>query len=188
MLARLATLLLKLGGWTAVGDRPDVTRAVIIAAPHTSNWDAVWGLIYKVSLDIDVHFFGKHTVFWFPLGTLLRALGGIPLDRSRPGSAVQQVVDTFRASESFYFALAPEGTRRRTSGWKSGFYRIARDADVPVICGFLDFGRKRIGLGPTITLSGDVDADLARFREFYADIEGRHPELASPVRFESPPQ
>lgn len=183
MLKRVAKALLWLGGWTAVGGTPPVPKAVIVAAPHTSNWDAYWGLVYKVAVGLDVHFFGKHTAFWFPLGTLLRALGGIPLDRRNPGFAIQTAVDGFGENDSYYFALAPEGTRSRLPYWKTGFYRIAEQAGVPVLLGFLDFGNRRIGLGPAIELTGDRAADLARIREFYAGIRGKNPDNASPIEF-----
>lgn len=185
MLKPVARLLLWLGGWTAVGGTPLVPKAVIIAAPHTSNWDAYWALVYKVAVGLDVHFFGKHTVFWFPLGTLLRALGGIPLDRRNPGSAIQVAVDGFRQNDSYYFGLAPEGTRSLKPHWKTGFYRIAEQAGVPVLPGFLDFAKKRVGFGDVIEITGDRDADMAKIRAFYAGIEGKNPENAGPI--ELPP-
>ncbi|MDX1506702.1 MAG: 1-acyl-sn-glycerol-3-phosphate acyltransferase [Woeseiaceae bacterium] len=183
MLAAIARGLLRLGGWTAVGEKPAVAKAVFIAAPHTSNWDGVWALIYKVAHGLDIRFFAKESLFWFPLGTLLRGLGGIPLNRDEPGGAVRQAVEAFDNSDAFYFGLAPEGTRSLRPGWKSGFYRIAMEADVPVILGFLDYENKRLGIGPMLALTGDRDADLARIREFYAGIRGRWPEKTSPVRF-----
>lgn len=183
MLRGLANLLLRLGGWTAVGETPDVPKAVFIAVPHTSNWDGIWALIYVVSIGADIHFFGKKSLFWFPLGALLRALGGIPLDRSRAGSAVQQAVNMFNERDSFYFGLAPEGTRKKTRGWKSGFYRIAERAEVPVYLGFLDYRHRRLGIGPRLDLSGDANADLDICREFYANVESRWPEKRSPIRF-----
>ena len=183
MLRGLAKLILRIGGWTPVGGIPDAPKAVIVAAPHTSNWDGFWALVYKVYIGADVHFFAKESLFWFPLGAILRALGGIPLDRSRASSAVQQAIDTFNATDSFYFGLAPEGTRGRTRGWKSGFYRIALAADVPIYLGMLDFGQRRIGIGPRLDLTGDQDADLAAIREFYTGIKGRWPEKTSPIEF-----
>lgn len=179
----VAKALLWLGGWTPVGEQPDVPKAVFIAAPHTSNWDAVWGLAYKVYAGLDLRFFAKHTLFWFPLGNLLRALGAIPIDRGVPGSAVGRAVESFAKRESFYFALAPEGTRRWRPYWKTGFYRIAEEARVPVVLGFFDYANKRLGLGPVIELSGDRNADLARIREFYRGVTGRRPENAGPVAF-----
>ncbi len=183
MLRYLGKLLLGIGGWSAVGGEIAVPRALVIAAPHTSNWDAVWALAYRSAIGIDIHFFAKHSLFWFPLGNILRALGGIPLDRGSAGSAVMQAVDAFTSNESFYFGLAPEGTRSRRAHWKTGFYRIAMKARVPVILGFIDYGKKRLGLGPTIELTGDMAADLERIAAFYAGIEGRRPDKTSPIRF-----
>ena len=183
ILPRIARLLLRLGGWTMVGEAPAVPKAVIIAAPHTSNWDAYWGLVMKVAMQLDIRYFAKRSVFWFPLGLLLRGLGGIPLDRKRAGSAVRQAVEMFNANEQFFFALAPEGTRAKKPCWKTGFYRIAESADVPVVLGFFDYANKRVGLGPTIHLSGDRSADMATFREFYETVTGRWPEKTSPIVF-----
>ncbi len=187
MLRRFAQWLLRVGGWTTVLVDLDAPKAVFIAAPHTSNWDGFWALTYRVAFDIDIKFFAKHSLFWFPLGNILRALGGIDLDRDKAGSAVRQAIALFEAKETFYFGLAPEGTRTKTTGWKTGFYRIATGANVPVYLGFLDFGRRRIGIGKKIELSGDVDADLAVIREFYEGVEGRWPEKASPIEFPKPP-
>ncbi len=183
MLRRFAKFLLRLGGWEAIGGEFDVPKAVFVAAPHTSNWDGFWALTYKVAFDIDVKFFAKHSLFWFPLGNILRALGGVDLDRDKAASAVSQAIAMFAEEETFYFGLAPEGTRRKTAGWKTGFYRIAMGANVPVYLGFLDFGRRRIGIGPKIELSGDQDADLDIIREFYKGVEGRWPAKASPIVF-----
>ena len=189
MLSAIARLILRLGGWTILGERPDAPQAVVIAAPHTSNWDGFWALTCKVALKLDdARFFGKHSLFWFPLGNLLRALGGIPLDRSHAGGAVQQAVDLFARGEPILFALAPEGTRSKRDHWKSGFYRIATKANVPVTLAFLDFGGRRIGLGPTLEMTGDPEADLARIREHYADIRGYNPEKESVIRFAVDPR
>ncbi len=183
MLRKFARLLLRLGGWTAVGGVPDEPKAVLIAAPHTSNWDGVWALIYKVAVGLDVRFFAKKSLFWFPLGNLLRGLGAIELDRSRAVNAVQQAIDEFERHETFYFGLAPEGSRSLKPGWKTGFYRIARGANVPVYIGFLDFRTKRLGIGPKVELTGDPDADLAVIRKHYEGIMGRWPEQTSPIVF-----
>lgn len=188
MLRTLAKFLLRLGGWEAVGADFDVPKAVVVAAPHTSNWDGFWALTYKVAFDIDVKFFAKRSLFWFPLGNILRTLGGIDLNRDMAGSAVRHAIDMFAQAETLYFGLAPEGTRARTAGWKTGFYRIATGAGVPVYLGFLDFGRRRIGVGPKIELSGDQHTDLATIRRFYRDVRGRWPDKASPVAFPAPHQ
>jgi 1-acyl-sn-glycerol-3-phosphate acyltransferase len=183
VLRRFARLLLRLGGWTTVGGVLDDPKAVLIAAPHTSNWDGLWALVYKVAVDLDVRFFAKQSLFWFPLGNLLRWLGAIELDRSRAVNAVQQAIDEFERNDSLYFGLAPEGTRSQKPGWKTGFYRIARGAGVPVYLGFLDYKNKRIGIDLRVELTGDPDADLAVIRKFYDGIEGRWPDKASPIVF-----
>ena len=152
MLQALAKLILRLGGWTPVYHDNLPPRAVFIAAPHTSNWDTFWGITYKVAIRLEVHWFAKESLFWFPLGALLRSFGAVSLDRKRAGSAVTRATSLFRDNEQYYFGLAPEGTRSRADYWKTGFYRIAEAAEVPVILGFLDYGRRRIGLGPTMSL------------------------------------
>jgi 1-acyl-sn-glycerol-3-phosphate acyltransferase len=184
MWSSLAKLLLRLGGWTMSSGTPDVPKAVIIAAPHTSNWDGFWALTYKVAIGLDIKFFAKRSLFWFPLGNVLRLLGGVPLDRGRAGSAVSQAVKLFEQNDSIYFGLAPEGTRSNVPCWKSGFYRIAVAANVPVIPGFLDFGTRRIGLGEPVTLSGNQDADLEIFRALYENVQGRHPEKTGTITFQ----
>ena len=165
--------------WRRAGRPQGGTRG---SAP-TSNWDGYWALVYKVAVGLDVKFFAKKSLFWFPLGNLLRWLGAIELDRSRAVNAVQLAIDEFENHESFYLGLAPEGSRSLKPGWKSGFYRIAQGANVPVYIGFLDFGRKRIGIGPKVELTGDPDVDLAVIRKHYEGIEGRWPEEASPIVF-----
>ena len=124
---------------------------------------------------------GKHTLFRWPLGALFRHWGGIPIDRGQPGGFVEAMVEAFRTRDHLLVAIAPEGTRRRTAGWKSGFYRIARAADVPVGLGFIDYGRKRLGIAGYVRLSGDVAADMARIRAAYADMRGCRADQASPV-------
>lgn len=183
MLASLARFILRVGGWKVFGAVPDEPRAVLIAAPHTSNWDGFWALVYKVAVGLDVKFFAKHSLFWFPLGNLLRALGGVELNRGRAGSAVDQAIEMFNSSESFYFGLAPEGTRRKATGWKTGFYRIALGAGVPVYLGLIDYQEKHVGIGPRLELTGDPSTDLSHCRDFYDGISGRHPDQASPIVF-----
>ena len=183
MLQRIAQLLLRLTGWTIIGEVPDTPKAVFIAAPHTSNWDGFVALTYKVAVGLDIRFFAKQSLFWFPLGTLLRGLGGIPLNRDMATSAVDQAVAMFEAEENFFFALSPEGTRALRDAWKTGFYRIAKAADVPVIFGVFDYRNKRIGLAGRLDLSDDIDADIEKCAKFYEGIEGRWPKNTTPVRF-----
>jgi 1-acyl-sn-glycerol-3-phosphate acyltransferase len=183
VLRGLAKFILWVSGWEPIGEVPDEPKAVFIAAPHTSNWDGIWALTYKVAIGLDIRFFAKDALFWFPLGNLLKALGAIPLNRSKAQSAVQQAVMMFETQDSFYFGLAPEGTRALRDAWKTGFYRIATEANVPVFLGVIDYGNKRIGVDGRLDLSGDPDVYLPKCAEFYRDIEGRWPEKTTPVRF-----
>ena len=178
---RVAKFLLWLGRWTPVGPRPSVDKAVIIGAPHTSNWDGYWLLVYKVAYSVDVKFFIKKQMFWFPMSILLNGMGGVPLDRADSRSSVRQAVAAFNDNEKFLFGLAPEGTRSKTKMWKSGFYRIAEEAGVPVVFGFFDYPSRRLGFGPVMTLTGDVEADMKVIRSFYETIEGQSPEQTGPI-------
>jgi len=182
ILPHVARFLFWLGGWTVVGGTIPVRKAVIIAAPHTSNWDGFWAIVYKVYNRLAIRWFVKDSMFWFPFSILLRVNGAIPLDRRRAGSSVSQAIEAFDKYEDFYFGLAPEGTRSKTELWKTGFYRIAEGANVPVVLAFLDYTNKRLGFGPMITLTGDRDADMEIIRSFYAPIEGRWPEQTGPVQ------
>lgn len=178
---RVAKFLLWLGRWTPVGPTPSVKKAVIIGAPHTSNWDGYWLLVYKLAYGVDVKFFIKSSMFWFPMNILLNGLGGVPLDRNDSRSAVKQAVVAFNNNDEYLFGLAPEGTRSKTRGWKSGFYRIAEGAGVPVVFGFFDYTRKRLGFGPVMTLTGDMEADMKVIRSFYESVEGCWPDKTCPV-------
>jgi 1-acyl-sn-glycerol-3-phosphate acyltransferase len=119
------------------------------------------------------------------LNVLLRINGAIPLDRKRASSSVNQAIEAFDQYDDFYFGLAPEGTRSHTAVWKSGFYRIAEGANVPVVLAFLDYGNKRLGFGPLLTLTGDRDADMEIIRSFYAPIEGREPDKTGSVQLKN---
>ncbi|MDX1405333.1 MAG: lysophospholipid acyltransferase family protein [Woeseiaceae bacterium] len=175
--------ILRLGGWTIAGELPSFEKAVFIAAPHTSNWDGFWLLVYKIALQVEVHFLAKHTLFWWPLGPVLSAMGAIPVDRSKSSSTVQQVVSAFAEHEHFWFALSPEGTRKWQPYWKTGFYRIAKEAGVPIVLAFIDYREKRLGIGKTLPDNRTIDEDLETIREFYAPFEGRIPERQGPIAF-----
>lgn len=184
MWAALARLILKVAGWTVVGELPKVDKAVLIGAPHTSNWDGIWGMVWRVSTGTRINFFAKRSLFWFPLNCILRILGGVPIDRDRAGGAVQQAIDLINTHSPIIFGLSPEGTRRNTEYWKSGFYRIAEATGVPVILGFFDYQRKRIGVGSVLHLTGDRDADLDVIRKVYEAFGGPlYPEKVGPIKF-----
>ena len=186
MLQRIARLILRIWGWEAVGEVPALDKAVFVAAPHTSNWDGIWLLVYKVALKIEIRFLAKHTLFWWPLGNILSALGAMPIDRCAAHDTVQQLVDIFATEDHLFLALAPEGTRRWKPYWKTGFYQIAKSAKVPIVLAFIDYKYKRLGVGITLPRGQTMQQDLAMIRDFYAPFTARKPERRGPVAF--PPE
>ena len=180
MRSRLAALVLRAAGWTAVGDVP--RSGVLVGAPHTSNWDFVMMLLVMWRGGVTPRVLIKKELFRGPLGWLLHRLGGIPLDRSNPGSVVRELVREARSGEPFLLILAAEGTRTRGEYWKSGFWRIARAADLPIALAFIDGPTRTTGFGPTIRATPDVVADMDRVREFYRDKRGIHPERRTEPR------
>lgn len=167
--------------WRVEGERPPA-KCVIIAAPHTSNWDFPFMLAAAYIIGFRISWMGKHTLFWGPFGPLMKRLGGIPVDRRAPQNLVQQVAERFAKADALVLAIPPEGTRGKVEYWKSGFYQISRAAGVPIVLGFLDFERKVGGLGPVLHPTQDVHADMERIRAFYRDMRGKHPDLESTPR------
>jgi 1-acyl-sn-glycerol-3-phosphate acyltransferase len=151
--------------------------SVLVGAPHTSNWDFVLMLGITWRLDMDIRWLGKHTLFKGWRGPVMRALGGIPVDRSNAYHVVGEVVERIRSGEVFSLVVTPDGTRGGHTHWKSGFYRIARESGMPVTLGYVDRTTMTTGLGPTLETTGDVTADMDRIRAFYADKAGLHPHL-----------
>ncbi|UJP40903.1 1-acyl-sn-glycerol-3-phosphate acyltransferase [Cellulomonas palmilytica] len=171
----LARLYWSLSRWRLSTERlPRDGAGILIGAPHTSNWDFVLMLAIAWEQGLTFRWLGKHTLFRGIAGPVMRGLGGIPVDRRDPAGLVDELLARVRAGERFYLVVTPEGTRRG-SGWKSGFYRIARDADWPVTLGYVDRRTRTTGLGPTIRLTGDVRADMDVVRAFYADKSGFRP-------------
>lgn len=165
--------VLWLGGWRIEGDWPDLPRMVIIVAPHSSAWDAIWGIAAKLAIGVDIVFMAKKEAFVGPIGWALRYFGGQPVDRQAASGLIGQAVAGIRAADRRWFLLAPEGTRRRVEKWRSGFWHIARGAGVPVFCAWFDYPRKRIGLGPLVELSDDIEADMQRIRALFAPYQGK---------------
>lgn len=179
---RVFTFLMRLFGWRVVGHAPDLPRFVFVGAPHTSNGDFFMTAFTMAALGVDVHFVMKHTPFVGPVGRFLRWFGGIPLDRSRTRDFVAQMVDEFEARDRFLLAIMPEGTRGKdvdssAKGWRSGFYHIAKGADVPLVMVKFDYANRRMRVGPTIWPTGDYEADLPLIQAEFVGIAGRHPEL-----------
>jgi 1-acyl-sn-glycerol-3-phosphate acyltransferase len=178
----LGRLYLRLSGWRVEGRIPGAAKAVVIAAPHTSNWDLPLMLAVSYELGIRPAWLGKLELFRWPFGGLMRWLGGLPVDRRIRQNLVHQAVASFDAVERLYLVIPPSGTRSRATHWKSGFYHIARGARVPIACAFLDYRRRVGGIGPVLAPSGDLVADMARIRAFYAGVTGKIPALTTPVR------
>lgn len=174
---KIGQAVLRLGGWAFEGPVPATQRYVLIAAPHTSNWDFVYMMAMAWALGIRLSWMGKASLFVFPLGVLFKALGGLPIRRDMRANLVEQSVARFTPGSDLVLAVPAEGTRGRGTTWRSGFYHIARLAEVPIVLGYLDYARKRGGLGPELRPSGDVRADMDIVRAFYADKVGRHPSL-----------
>jgi 1-acyl-sn-glycerol-3-phosphate acyltransferase len=178
----LGWLLVRLGGWTVVGERPMAKKMVLVAAPHTSNWDFIWVLAFAAHFELRISWLGKRSLFKWPFGPFMRMLGGVPVVRHRRGNMVQELVETFDQYEGLVLAVPPEGTRRQTEYWKSGFYHIARGAHVPILLSFLCYENRTGGFGPEVMPTGDVRADMDRIRDFYRDKVGKRADLFSHIR------
>jgi len=178
----LGRLWLRIFGWTVHGELPQGGKAVLIAAPHTSNWDFTFMLAAAFVLRVKLSWMGKDSLFKRPFGGLFRRLGGIPINRSAAHGVVEQITDRLRRAKALIVAVAPSGTRSRRDYWKSGFYWIAAQAQVPIVCGYLDYARRQAGLGLSLLPTHDLRADMERIRGFYQDIRGRYPELETTIR------
>jgi 1-acyl-sn-glycerol-3-phosphate acyltransferase len=186
----LARRLLQLAGWTVRFDGLPARQGVAIVYPHTSNWDFVVGILAKWSIGIPVTFWGKHSLFRIPLfGRWLRWIGGVPVDRDSPQGIVGQMADALRSAREegrfLWLALAPEGTRRLGAEWRSGFYHVALQAQVPLGLVTLDYGRRELAIEHFLMLSGDAAADTAAVARGFGTTTGRHAELAAPIRWEA---
>ena len=169
--------LLRALGWTAADPLPEEPRCVILGVPHTSIWDFVISYLYFKSIGGDGLCMIKKELFFPPLGWILKAMGGIPVDRSNSGTLVRSLISEMKEHEVFHLAIAPEGTRKPVRRWKTGYHVIAREAGVPVYLGYFDWKRKRVGVGRKFALSGDAAADTRRIQEIYEtmDLGARHP-------------
>lgn len=167
---------LKLTGWKIDGSLPpDGTRSVLIAAPHTSNWDLPYTLMVAFSLNLNIRWMGKQSIFRFPFGGIMRWLGGIAVDRSKSNNLVSASADSLRnAPQPFQLVVPPEGTRSKTRYWKTGFYYIALEAKVPIVMAYMDYSRKLSGLGPIFHPTGDIEKDMADIKAFYAPFKGKN--------------
>jgi 1-acyl-sn-glycerol-3-phosphate acyltransferase len=173
----VSRLVLKAAGWRVLGPLPDLRKYVIIAAYHTSNWDFVIGICAAFLLRIRAYWIGKDTLFRPPFDRFFRWLGGIPIHRCVSQNMVDRIVQVFEEHRDLIIALAPEGTRKRTRSWKSGFYHIAVGANIPIVMAFIDYPSKSCGIGEVLHPTGDLEADMQRIRAFYSRFTGRFREL-----------
>jgi 1-acyl-sn-glycerol-3-phosphate acyltransferase len=183
----LAWVLLRLSRWRAVGTPP--ARGILVGAPHTSNWDWVLTMLLAWTNSVQIRLLVKKEFFKGPLGPLLRATGGVELDRANPSATIRALIADAADDEGFLLGIAAEGTRSKVDYWKSGFYRISQQTGLPITLAYIDAPARIVGLGPTITPTGDLRADMDVIRAFYADKRGINPELAGEPRLreEGPP-
>ena len=178
----LAKSLMKLAGWRTHVVPPHTSSFVLIGAPHTSNWDflLVLALIYIESIPIRI--MGKDTLFRWPLGIFMRAIGAIPVNRRERTSMVDMIAARFEQEQNLIIGIAPEGTRSSAKHWRSGFYYIALKAKVPIVMAYLDYGNKVVGIGPNIKPTGNIDADFEKIRDFYSGIKGKFPRKQGTIK------
>lgn len=173
----IARSLLSVYGWRIeLDDAPNLPKLMLVGAPHTSNWDFVLTLVTFFALSVRISWMAKHTFFRWPIKGILNWLGGVPVDRtSRDEGLVEQTIRAFEDHDKFVIAVMPEGTRSKVYRWKTGFYYIAQGAGVPIVLIRFDYGRKVMGIGPTIIPTGDIEADMARIKAIFSTIKGKHP-------------
>jgi len=178
----LGRSVLRLGGWRMVGAFPDLPKFVLIAAPHSSNWDGVWGAAVKLGMGVKLLILGKDALVKAPLfGPLAKWQGVIGVDRSAAHGVVEQATMAIRNADRMWFTIAPEGTRKLVDRWKPGFWHIARNAGVPVVPAYFDYSNKVVGIGPLFELTGDMHADIARIQRWYAPYKGRNHDVQQPA-------
>ena len=178
-LRRLAIIAYRFFGWRTEGEKPDASKFVVIAAPHTSNWDFFFTVCLAFIYRLNPQMMMKAEWFFWPLGPLFKYLGAIPIDRARSRNVVAQSIAAFNTTNEMVLVIPPAGTRGKVRQWKTGFYHIANGAGVPIALGFLDYGRKVGGFGPTVTPTGDIDTDMVAIRLFYANITGKQSHQAN---------
>ncbi len=168
------------GSWTSINHVPDIRRCVVIAVPHTSNWDFVYIMGAKQVLNLPLSFVAKASLFRWPIGRMMRDMGGIAVDRARTSNFVDAMVAEFARGGDFMLTIAPEGTRGKVRKWKTGFYHIAMGAKVPLVIGVMDYAKKEVGLVKAIWPTGDYAKDMAEVSAFYRTTTPRHPGNGTP--------
>jgi 1-acyl-sn-glycerol-3-phosphate acyltransferase len=173
---KISLWIFKIAGWKAIVTVDEPAKSVICVAPHTSNCDFLIGKLYYWSLGRKSGFLMKKSWFFFPVGSILRSMDGIPVDRSKSTSVTDQVAEEFSKHDKFHVAITPEGTRSLVKKWKMGFYHIAVKANVPIQLAYIDYQKKEMGITGIIYSSGDEKADMVKVREFYKNVTAKHPE------------
>ena len=176
LLRTIALAYLRVAGWKVTGALPpEASRCVMIAAPHTSNWDLPYTLMVAFALRLQIHWMGKHTIFRPPFRAIMQWLGGIPVDRNTSNNLVAASAEALRTTQQpMQLIVPPEGTRSRSRYWKTGFYHIAVSANVPIVLAYMDYEHKLSGLGPVFHPTGDLEADMQVIKRFYAPFRGRN--------------
>jgi len=169
---------MKITGWKTNGHFPEDERVVLVAGPHTSNWDFVLAISLILSLDVNFHWVGKHSIFKKGFNGLLRKMGGIPVNRATPEALMQEIQNVTNRYKGFLIIIAPEGTRQKVERLKSGFLRIAKDTNSRIMMAGVDFSNKTIELGDFFSPSGDVEKDLKDIQEYFSSFNGKHSELS----------
>lgn len=173
----LAKIIFKVSGWKQVGNIPaDLKQGIMVAAPHTSNWDFVYARAAFYLMGIPVKMTIKKEAFFFPVGPLISAMGAIPVDRKKNNNLVAAMVDLFKVHPKLMMLVTPEGTRKYQPRWKKGFYFTALGAGVPIVLGYLDYAKKEAGIGPIIYPTGNFEEDLEKIKDFYRTITPKYPE------------
>jgi 1-acyl-sn-glycerol-3-phosphate acyltransferase len=175
LLRRVLVGMYRRNGWKAFGEIPSSRKFVLIAVPHTSNWDFVYFIGLTQELGITPNFMGKKSLFRWPWTNFMLDMGGVPVARGSNQNYVQQMIDEFARRDEFMLTIAPEGTRGSVQAWKTGFYHIAMGAGVPIVIGMMDYATKTGGLGPAIWPTGDYKADMAKVAEYYRKVTPRYP-------------
>lgn len=181
MISQLSRAFLKLLGWTCHAEPVEQKKYVLIGAPHTSNWDFPLTLLILSALGVRFSWVAKHTIFVGPVGYLFRKIGGIPVDRTRRSGFLLKMVRLFQRRDDLILAISPEGTRKKTDHWKSGFYNLAVKAGVDIRLGYIDYPSKTGGLGPILQPSGDIEKDFEIIKAYYRDKTGKHPDQHSTI-------
>lgn len=177
MVKFLSKLILKLSGWKEKGAFPEGNKFVVVAAPHTTAWDFIWGRLYYNSIGKSVKFMIKDKHMKFPFGPILKSLGAITVFSNTNSNYTQQMIAEFSKRDQFLLTITPEGTRQRVKRWRRGFYYIAKGAQVPIVLGYLDYEKKTLGTMAVFYPTDEVEADMKRIQAYYKNVKGKHPEL-----------